>query len=47
VLVPLPEGKSYLGFIFARAPEPEDVERALREAHGRLRFRIDRGVAVI
>ena len=47
VLVPLPEGKSYLGFIFARAPEPEAVERALREAHGRLRFTIDREVAVI
>lgn len=47
VLVPLPEGKSYLGFIFARAAEPEGVERALREAHARLRFTIDREVAVI
>ena len=47
VLVPLPEGKSYLGFIFARAPEPAHVERALREAHARLRFTIDREVAVI
>jgi biotin carboxylase len=37
-LVPLPEGSSYLGFIFARGERPEDVERALREAHGRLRF---------
>ena len=40
-LVPLPEGASYLGFIFARADEPADVERALREAHARLRFTID------
>lgn len=39
-LVPLPEGASYLGFLFARAPTPEAVEAALREAHGRLRFEI-------
>jgi biotin carboxylase len=32
-LVPLPEGSSYLGFIFARAPTPELAEQALREAH--------------
>jgi hypothetical protein len=35
-LVPLPEGASYLGFIFARAPTPEQAEQALREAHGKL-----------
>jgi biotin carboxylase len=39
-LVPLPEGNRYLGFIFARANRPEEVESALREAHGRLRFEI-------
>ncbi len=39
-LVPLPEGSSYLGFIFARGREPETVERALREAHARLSFEI-------
>jgi len=33
-----PEGSSYLGFIFARAGEPESAEAALREAHARLRF---------
>ena len=33
-LVPLPEGNSYLGFIFARAPSPELTEQALRHAHG-------------
>jgi biotin carboxylase len=38
---PLPEGDSYLGFIFARAETPEAVEAALREAHGRLNVRID------
>ena len=39
-LVPLPEGSSYLGFLFARAREPEQVETALRDAHARLRFRL-------
>ncbi len=37
-LVPLPEGAAYLGFIFARAAKPEQVETALREAHARLDF---------
>lgn len=32
-LVPLPEGASYLGFIFARGPTAEGVEHALRDAH--------------
>ena len=32
-LVPLPEGSSYLGFIFARAPSAEQAEAALRAAH--------------
>jgi biotin carboxylase len=32
-LVPLPEGSSYLGFIFARAPSARQAEQALREAH--------------
>jgi biotin carboxylase len=35
-----PEGSSYLGFIFARGPSPEEVEAALRLAHSRLRFEI-------
>ncbi|MGB7080796.1 MAG: hypothetical protein WBD54_04080, partial [Candidatus Acidiferrales bacterium] len=33
-----PEGASYLGFIFARAPEPAEAESALRQAHARLHF---------
>ena len=41
LLVPLPEGASYLGFIFARAASAADVERALRAAHACLRFAID------
>jgi biotin carboxylase len=38
VLVPLPEGSRYPGFIFARGDTPEAVEGALRAAHARLRF---------
>jgi biotin carboxylase len=34
-----PEGASYLGFIFARAKSPEEVENALRAAHGKLQFK--------
>ncbi len=36
-LVPLPEGGSYLGFIFSRAPTPEKAEEALRSAHACLK----------
>jgi biotin carboxylase len=44
-LIPLPEGASYLGFIFARAASPGEVERALRESHARLEFRIATALA--
>ena len=37
-LVPLPEGNSYLGFIFAKAPDVEQVETALRRAYGCLKI---------
>jgi biotin carboxylase len=47
LLVPLPEGASYLGFIFARADDPLSVEEALRSAHARLAFVIDRPVAIV
>lgn len=40
-LLSLPEGSSYLGFIFARAAAPAFAEHAVREAHARLRFTID------
>jgi len=39
-IVPLPEGSSYLGFIFAHGETPGDVEQALRDAHALLEFRI-------
>ena len=37
-LVPLPEGGSYLGFMFASAPTPEQAEAALRTAHEKLKI---------
>jgi biotin carboxylase len=37
-LVPLPEGNSYLGFIFARAPSAQQAEAALRAAHACLKI---------
>jgi len=41
-----PEGSSYLGFLFARAERAEDAERALRQAHGKLRFTMAPRLAV-
>lgn len=35
-----PEGSSYLGFLFARSKTPDEVERALRGGHAKLRFTI-------
>jgi biotin carboxylase len=45
-LTPLPEGASYLGFIFARADIPSEAEAALREAHARLAFRIEPAITL-
>lgn len=42
LVVPLPEARSYLGFVFARAATPGAAEQAVREAHARLRFRIEK-----
>jgi hypothetical protein len=39
-IVPLPEGSSYLGFIFGRGTTPAEVEQALRDAHALLEFKI-------
>jgi ATP-grasp domain/L-amino acid ligase C-terminal domain 2/ATP-grasp N-terminal domain len=46
-LVPLPEGASYLGFIFARAETPQQVEEALRAAHSKLHFQISTAIPVM
>jgi hypothetical protein len=40
ILVPLPEGARYLGFLFSRAGTAERAEAALREAHAKLAFEI-------
>jgi biotin carboxylase len=40
-IIPLPEGESYVGFIFARGNQPEEVDAALRQAHQQLRFKIE------
>jgi hypothetical protein len=46
-LVPLPEGASYPGFIFASGDDPVSVEKSLREAHTRLRFEVLGSLSVI
>jgi biotin carboxylase len=46
-VTPLPEGASYLGFIFARAADPATAEAALRQAHAYLRFDIRRELPVL
>jgi hypothetical protein len=46
LIEPLPEAGSYLGFIFARAPQGADAEMAVREAHSRLSFVIEPSIDV-
>ena len=46
LMVPLPEGGSYLGFVFARASTPAAACEAVRAAHARLRFRFETSVAI-
>jgi hypothetical protein len=46
LVVALPEGASYLGFMFARAATPAQVESALREAYQKLQFDIQPALAV-
>ena len=47
LLEPLPEGASYLGFIFARASERAAVVQALNDAHAKLHFEIATPLRVI
>lgn len=47
MMLPLPEGASYLGFIFARAPHLLQVENALREACARLDFQFTTALNVV
>jgi hypothetical protein len=46
-ILPLPEGASYLGFIFARGDSESRVESALRAAHSALRFKIATALPVM
>jgi len=46
-LLALPEGSSYLGFIFAHAATPDAAEQAVRTAHACLRLTIDPWLEVI
>lgn len=46
-MVPLPEGASYLGFIFARAGTPERAVQSLRDAHACLQFELARILPVV
>lgn len=46
-VTPLPEGESYLGFIFAKGEKPEAVEAALREAHRQLHFKIEEMLPIL
>jgi hypothetical protein len=41
-VAPPPEGNMYLGFLFSTGDTPKFAEEALRQAHRRLRFEIDR-----
>ena len=43
VVVPLPEGNRYLGFLFSRGPTPEDAEQSLRKAYSLLDIAIAEG----
>jgi hypothetical protein len=47
LLVPLPEGASYLGFIFAHGGTSASVARSLRGAHARLQFAIEPELRVL
>jgi hypothetical protein len=47
MLLRLPEGSAYLGFIFARGSTPHEVEQTLRRAHSRLRFHISEALPVV
>jgi hypothetical protein len=46
-LIPLPEGSSYLGFIFSRGTCPQEVEDSLKSAHRKLRFEITPDLRVL
>ena len=46
-VLPLPEGSTYLGFLFFRGPTADEVEKGLREAHQRLQFLLPAALPVV
>jgi L-amino acid ligase C-terminal domain 2 len=46
-MAPLPEGASYLGFLFAHAPSYAGVDRALRQAHAALEIHMVQALPVV
>ena len=46
-IVPLPEGASYLGFLFAHGDRASDAEASLRAAHMALQFQIAEALPVL
>ncbi|HML18291.1 MAG TPA: ATP-grasp domain-containing protein [Bryobacteraceae bacterium] len=47
MLLPLPEGASYAGFIFARGDSADSADRALRAAHAQLHFQLSTSLPVV
>jgi hypothetical protein len=47
LVLPLPEGNTYLGFLFAYGDAPSEVEERLRRAHNCLEFRIAETLPVV
>ena len=47
LLIPPPEGDSYLGFLFARGSSSEKVEKILKTAHQQLSFDVYPEVPVL
>ena len=46
-LVPIPEGASYLGFIFARRQTAEEAIAVVRQAHRQLHFEINTKISLL
>jgi len=46
-VLPLPEGSTYLGFLFFRGPTADEVVKGLREAHQRLQFLLSAALPVV
>jgi hypothetical protein len=46
-VLPLPEGSTYLGFLFFRGPTADEVVKGLREAHRRLQFLLPTALPVV